>query len=110
MTMSKGEAAFALHCRAEKLSPASEYYFCPGRRWRFDFAFPVHRMAVEIEGGTWCAGRHSRGAGYEADLEKYNRAVLLGWHVLRYSTAMVMDGTAINEVLEYLQGCRQEKR
>jgi len=62
-----------------------EYKFHPKRRWRFDFAFPLIKIAVEIEGGVWSGGRHTRGAGFIKDMEKYNAAVLLGWRVLRYS-------------------------
>ena len=98
--ISAGEAAFSLHCHAEHLTPETEYIFHPTRRWRFDFAFPNAKVAIEIEGGTWAAGRHSRGAGMEADMEKYNAATLMGWRVLRYTTAMVLRGDAINDVLE----------
>jgi len=97
--LSPGEEAFALHCRAEKLEPIREFQFHPQRKWRFDFAFPAEKLAVEIEGGLFVGGGHSRGKGYESNLEKYNQAVLMGWRVLRYSTDMVMRGDAINEVL-----------
>ena len=66
-------------------APEREYRFDPKRRWRFDFAWPSLRIAVEIEGGVWVRGRHVRPTGYLADLEKYNRAVVLGWRVLRYA-------------------------
>ena len=101
--LSPGEEAFALHCRAEKLEPVREPQFHPDRKWRFDFAFPDEKLAVEIEGGLFVGGGHSRGKGYESNLEKYNQAVLMGWRVLRYSTDMVMRGDAINEVLVALQ-------
>ncbi len=71
-----------------------EYRFAPPRRWRFDLAFPSILWAVEIEGATWTGGRHTRGAGFERDAEKYNRACLLGWRVLRVTTGMVNDGRA----------------
>ena len=101
--LSPGECAFALHCRAEKLEPVRELQFHPDRKWRFDFAFVPEKLAVEIEGGLFVGGGHSRGKGYESNLEKYNQAVLMGWRVLRYSTDMVMRGDAINEVLIALQ-------
>jgi very-short-patch-repair endonuclease len=100
--LSKGEEEFALYCRSEHLVPEREYRFHPNRRWRFDFAFPDEMLAVEIEGGIWTGGRHGRGAGFEKDCEKYNHAAIMGWTVLRYSTQMVMDGTAINDVLEVI--------
>jgi very-short-patch-repair endonuclease len=97
---SAGEEMFALHCHANGIKVEREYRFCPDRRWRFDFAVPEKFIGIEIEGGTWASGRHNRGAGYEKDLEKYNTAVRLGYRVLRYTTSMVMAGTAINELLE----------
>lgn len=66
--------------------PEREFYFHPERRWRFDFAFPSSRVAVEMEGGTWTGGRHARGSGVAGDCEKYNAATMLGWSVLRYTT------------------------
>jgi very-short-patch-repair endonuclease len=101
--LSRGEEAFALHCRFENLEPEREFRFCPTRRFRFDFAFPKQKLAVEIEGGIWTAGRHTRGSGYAHDLDKYNAAARLGWTVLRYTTQMVESGQAINEVLEVLR-------
>lgn len=102
-TLSEGEEAFALHCRAEKLRPEREWRFHPKRKWRFDFAFPDKKLAVEIEGSIWRGGRHSRGTGFENDAEKYNAAAKAGWRVLRYSTGMVLAGDAINDVMEMLK-------
>lgn len=90
------EEMLALHIRLNKLpEPAREYRFHPDRKWRFDFAFPDRKIAAECEGGTWVQGRHNRGAGYEADLEKYNAAALAGWLVLRFTKAQVKAGTAL---------------
>lgn len=102
--LSPGEEAFALHCRVKKLEPAREFLFHPNRMWRFDFAFPQKLIGIEIEGGTWTDGRHSRGSGYEKDLAKYNTAARMGWVILRYTTQMVMSGEAINDVLEVIKG------
>jgi hypothetical protein len=40
-----------------------EHRFHPVRRWRFDAAFPARKVAVELDGGIFAAGRHTRGAG-----------------------------------------------
>ena len=71
--------------------PEREYRFHPKRRWRFDFAWPAQRVAVEVEGGTWTRGRHSRGGGYRGDCEKYNAATIAGWRVLRFTAGMLKD-------------------
>ncbi len=65
--------------------PTEEYRFHPKRRWRFDLAIPECKIAIEIEGGSWVQGRHTRAKGYQGDMEKYNQAQLLGWKVFRYS-------------------------
>jgi hypothetical protein len=70
-------------------TPQEEYIFCPGRKWRFDFAYPDKKVAIECEGGSWIQGRHNRGTGFANDCEKYNAAALLGWRVLRYTPQMI---------------------
>lgn len=63
--------------------PEAEHRFHPVRRWRFDYAWPRHCLALEVEGGVWTRGRHTRPAGFLRDVEKYNAAAVLGWRVLR---------------------------
>ena len=60
-----------------------ELLFHPSRKWRFDYAIPAAQVAIEVEGGIYTNGRHIRGKGFEADMEKYNTAESMGWHVLR---------------------------
>ena len=66
-----------------------EYRFHPVRRWRADYAFPAERILVEIDGAVYVRGRHTRGKGFEADLEKINAATAMGYRCLRYSTGML---------------------
>lgn len=68
-----------------------EYRFYPPRRWRFDYAIIDLKVAIEIEGASWTQGRHTRGKGFIADMEKYNRATLEGWRVLRYTPQQIDD-------------------
>src|SRR5690242_3360565 len=84
-------------------TPQREYRFDQGgRKWRFDFAWPGQSVAVEIEGGIWTRGRHSRGSGMEADARKYNTAVIQGWKVLRFTGGMVRSGEGIRTLKEAL--------
>ncbi|MCG6308971.1 endonuclease domain-containing protein [Vibrio alginolyticus] len=82
--------------------PEKEYRFHETRRWRFDFAYPEQQLAVEVEGGTWAGGRHTRGSGYEKDCEKYNAAALRGWSVLRFTGSMIKSGKAVETLKEAL--------
>lgn len=66
--------------------PEREYKFHPVRKWRFDFAWPDEKVAIEAEGGIWTNGAHTRGKHFNSDSQKYNAAVILGWRVLRYTT------------------------
>lgn len=78
------ELYFQQILKENKIPMVSEYKFHPTRRWRFDYADTVNMISAELEGAVWTSGRHTRGAGYIADTEKYNEAVKLGWRVLRY--------------------------
>jgi hypothetical protein len=65
--------------------PVRELRFDKTRRFRFDYAWPEQRLAVEIDGGAWSQGRHTRGKGFIEDQRKRNLALLLGWRVLHYT-------------------------
>lgn len=72
-------------------APEREYKFFTTRKWRFDFAWIAERIAVEIEGGNFTRGRHTRPIGFEQDCEKYNSAVMAGWRVLRFTPRMLAN-------------------
>jgi very-short-patch-repair endonuclease len=83
-----------------------EYAFANtiGRRWRFDFAWPQHKLALEIEGlivmriggELVCKGRHASITGFKDDCEKYAWAAIFGWRVMRFEQSQVKDKTAID--------------
>ena len=92
-------------CRRYEVEP--EWYFArPARQWRFDLALPELKIAIEIEGGIFAkagGGRHNRGAGMKADLDKYAEAALLGWLVLRVLPEWVKSGKALGWVERAIQ-------
>ncbi len=114
---SKLEATLALQIKAEKLpTPGTNVQLVPGRRWAYDFVWLPQKIIVEVEGGTrpfyqWQngkkvlvnQGRHTTAKGFEDDCEKYNAMEVLGWMLLRYTSAMVKSGKAIEQIKRVLQ-------
>ena len=88
--------------QADLPAPERQFKFHPSRRWRMDFVWPAHMIALEVQGGTWSRGAHTRGRGYERDCEKHNAARLLGWRVYTVTGDMVRDGRALATVAEAL--------
>lgn len=93
-----GESTLANQLRVLKISFEQEYKFDPKRKWRADFHIMGKKILIEVEGGIWSGGRHTRGKGYIGDMEKYNAAVVMGYQVLRFSTQQVNSGLAVQQI------------
>lgn len=104
--LSPGEETLALHLRAHKVPFERQVRLIPGRKWAYDFVIPSVKLAIEVHGAIWRGGAHSRGAGLERDYAKMNAVVKLGYLPLQYSTEMVTDGVAIEEILELISASR----
>ena len=91
-----------LQLKASNLLALTELKFHPTRRWRFDFAWPNQKLAVEVEGGIFIGGRHTRGVGFQKDCIKYAEALKLGWRVLRVEKKMILEGTALDYIRDLL--------
>ena len=92
------EAKFALELKALKIDFEQEFKFHQRRKWRADFHLKGRMILIEVEGGIWSGGRHTRGKGYIGDMEKYNAAAMLGYQVIRFSTEQVKSGLAIQQI------------
>lgn len=95
-----------LSAKFAAMSPSGwvrEFRFHPARRWRFDFAWPDLMLAVEIDGGVYSGGRHTRGKGFEADCEKLNASAVRGWTVLRYTAGMLRRPDALADLRAVLE-------
>lgn len=57
--------------------------------WRIDRADPAAKVAIEVDGGTFINGRHSRSVGYSEDCIKLNSLAAHGWLVFRLTTDML---------------------
>ena len=100
----KLEKAFEWQLKAAKINYETQFMWHPQRGWRADFYIssggPTNwvDILVEIEGGNWIQGRHTRGKGFEVDVEKYNEAALLNYIVLRGTAKHVKSGQLLNWV------------
>ena len=101
--VSLGERLLSKQLEALKIEYTTEFRFHPERKWRADFRINGYPILIEVEGGIWSQGRHTRGKGFEGDCEKYAEAIILGYSVLRFSTQQVKRGYAIN-IIERLLG------
>ena len=90
-----GPLFISLCKRAGLAVPTREFpfakHYTPQRKWRFDYAWIDAKVALEVEGGAWSRGRHTRGSGFLEDMVKYNAATLGGWRVLRTTPDKLTD-------------------
>lgn len=88
---------FIAYIRHElKIELVKEFRFHPKRLWRFDYAFPELKIAVEVEGGVWNNGRHTRGSGFVKDMDKYNAAAVLGWTLIRVTPKNLVKKSTVD--------------
>lgn len=69
------------------LELVTEHRFHPDRKWRFDWALPAVKVAVEYEGIHSAKSRHTTKKGYAGDVEKYNAATADGWRIIRATSS-----------------------
>ena len=81
-----------------------EYRFYKPRQWRFDYALPKYKIALEVEGGVWTQGRHVRPQGFLGDMSKYNTATLLGWRVFRCTPNTLLTQKTLLLLKNAIQG------
>ena len=75
----------------------AEYRFDDERKWRFDFAWPSQKIAVELSGIGY---GHQSIKGISRDAEKLRRATFLGWRVLTYTSACLGSRAKLREAVE----------
>ena len=102
--LSQGEEILSVQLKALNIRFEREYLFHPKRKWRADFHILEQKILIEVEGGIWSGGRHTRGKGYIGDMEKYNAATTLGFQVLRFSTEQVKSGLAVRQIEQLVRG------
>ena len=79
-------------------APVAEFRFHPIRKWRFDFCWPDQKVALEIQGGIFFNGRHSRGAAMLKEWEKLNTAAGMGYRLLYCQPADCTKAATIDAI------------
>ena len=79
--------------------PEPEHQFHDSRKWRIDYAWADEKVALEVEGGVWTRGRHTRGSGFVKDMEKYNEVALHGFTLVR----VVPDDLLTEDTLDLIE-------
>lgn len=59
---------------------------------------------MEVEGGIYVMGRHTRGAGFKGDMEKYNAAAGMGITIVRVVPGDLLKTETFNLVKKTLYG------
>jgi very-short-patch-repair endonuclease len=98
------EQTFLLMLRARKMpTPTPEFRFHPVRKFRWDWAWPEHRLALEVEGGVWSGGAHGRGTGIVRDMEKSTLAAEEGWRIIRVTPSNLATEATMDSIHRALQ-------
>lgn len=69
--------------------PINNYEFHPVRKWRFDFAWPSHKVAVEIQG---MGAGHCSLDGMTKDYDKHMGATHFNWKVIYLTKNHLLPG------------------
>lgn len=93
-----------VHLDELKLEWQDEYKFHETRKWRCDFFLPALKTAIEIQGAVWTQGRHTRGAGYLKDMEKFRELAKAGHRLLMFTPQEVSKGFAKEFLKGYVEG------
>ncbi|MDP2643700.1 MAG: hypothetical protein Q8P24_02055 [Desulfobacterales bacterium] len=73
-----------------------EYRFHETRKWRFDYALPAMKIAIEYEGLNFHGGAsgHQTIKGVAGGNEKYSEAAIAGWCLILVNALSLESGVA----------------
>lgn len=106
---SAGEAILCRHLDALKIEYEQEFKFHPERKWRADFRIEGYPILVEVEGGVFINGGHSRGKAYTNNCEKYSHMAIDGWLLIRATTDQVKSGQCIHWIEQTIEKLKDKK-
>lgn len=89
--------------------PEPEYRFHEVRRWRLDYAWPLDRVGLEVQGGIFIQGRHTQGAALRKEHEKLNELACIGWRVLYVEPKFLLQMDTVRMIHRALRELRHKQ-
>jgi very-short-patch-repair endonuclease len=80
------EEAFAQYLIFKNITFKRQFTPIPNRKFRCDFYIQKYNLVIEIQGGIFSGGRHTRGMGYSDDCKRENILTLAGYRILKLTT------------------------
>jgi len=80
-----------------------EYIFIPGRQFRLDFADPINKIGLEVQGAIWSKGKsaHNSGTGINRDAEKINLGHMHDWRLFQFTSDTIRSLQAVDMIRRY---------
>jgi hypothetical protein len=108
--LTEAQLCFETHMKELGLHCEREYKFHEDRKWLADYMImrpieiphPGNMVLVEIEGGAFTRGRHTRGKGFIEDMLKYSTASALYYRIFRFTPSQVLRGEAKEFIKKWL--------
>jgi very-short-patch-repair endonuclease len=82
---------FSFFAREVKILKPQALWKSRKSSWSIDFLSEYLKIAVEIQGGTFSRGGHSRGAYQHSDFNKANYLQVLGYKIFFFDTLHVRN-------------------
>jgi very-short-patch-repair endonuclease len=104
--LSIAEDELEMQLKAASVPFVREVRIKPPRRYRADFVIDGD-LVIEVEGGIWNRGRHTRGIGVTTDCEKSAIIAALCMRLIRVTPQQIKSGQALEWILEARHGPRE---
>ena len=72
------------------------------KQWRYDVIFPTVKLCIEVQGGVFTHGKHSRGENQVNDMYKSNSAQRVGYACFQFPPRDLSSGKAATDVIDYI--------
>jgi hypothetical protein len=99
--------AIFLRLLAERKLPApvAEYQFAKPRKWRADFCWIDQKVILEVNGGIFSQGRHTRGAALLKEWDKINTGAGIGYRFIFCQPSQL----ATRRTIDYIENAINHK-